>query len=81
MRVALLQEILERGSAQQLHDDEEAFAVFADIEDRDDVRMRQAGRRLCLAVKPCPDVGVVFEVGGQDLERRRLVPLRSSRAR
>ena len=38
-RVALLQEVLERRPAQQLHDDEETVAVFADVEDRDDVRM------------------------------------------
>ena len=67
-RVALLQEILERRPAQQLHDDEEAVAVFADVEDRDDVRMRQAGGRLRLPVEPRPDVGIVFEIGRQDLE-------------
>ena len=68
-RVGLLQEILERRPAQQLHHDEETVAVFADVEDRDDVRMGQAGGRLRLPVEPRPDVGIVVEIGRQDLER------------
>ena len=67
-RLALLQEILERRPAQQLHDDEETVGVFADVEDRDDVRMRQARGRLRLPVEPRPDVGIVVDIGGQDLE-------------
>ena len=46
----------------------ETVAVFADVEDRDDVRMRQARGGLRLPIEPRPDVGIVFDIGHQDFE-------------
>ena len=57
-RVRTLQVVGERPAFEQLHGDERAPLVLARVEDRDDVGMQQARRRLSLAIEPGARLGI-----------------------
>jgi hypothetical protein len=61
---------LEIGAFQQFHGHEEAAGVFAEIVDHHDVRVRQARRRLRLAMEALQAVVVP---GGDDFQRHMAV--------
>ena len=63
----------ERHALEQLHRDEGAPLILPGIEDRDDVRMQQAGGGLRLAVEARAGVGIALEIGHQHLQRDRAV--------
>ncbi len=57
-----LEELVEVGALEQLHDDEGAPAVLAEVVDLDDVAMVELARRPRLAEKPLPGLVVPFEI-------------------
>ena len=65
----LLEALVERLPAQELHDDEEPPVVFADVVDGDDVAVSEAGRDLGFAHEPRANVRLGLEVGHHDLYR------------
>ena len=57
----------------ELHDDEVGAGVLAPVEDRDDVRVAQLGRRLGLSAEALDEGRIDAQLGEEDLERHRPV--------
>ena len=69
------QALAQRLAVEQLHRGEGDLAVLAEIEDRQDVRMRERRDRLGLALEARQRVGVGGEMRRQDLDRHLAVEL------
>ena len=67
-RTARAQPLAKRLTLDEAHDEEDEAARFADAMDRDDVRMRKAGRRTGLSHEPLARRRVVGERSRQDLD-------------
>lgn len=67
--LVVLQQLAEGDPGQVLHDQVGGVVVLALIEDVDDVRVRQAGRRARLLDESLLERGVVGEVAVHDLDR------------
>ena len=65
---AVVDVVAQRGAAHQLHHDERAAFVLADIEDRADVGMVQGGCGARLGAQPLQRLLVVHEVLRHDLD-------------
>ncbi len=59
----------QRATGQAFHDDERHAVVFADVVDRDDVGVVDSGRGARLALEALAQVGLLGEIGAQDLDR------------
>jgi len=66
---ALHQHRPQRVARDQFHDGEAKAAVLADIEDREDVRVRKRGHGTGLAFEPRERHRIVGDLGGQHLDR------------
>ena len=65
---ALPQTFRERLALQQLGDDKKPIAIHADVEEREDIGMRERRHGARLALETRPSIGVVCDIGGQDLD-------------
>src|SRR5579871_2809217 len=71
-----LQRFGQREAVDQLHRVKRLPAVFADVEERDDVRMTERCKRPRLLQEPCPHLGVLAEMRQQGFERDLALELR-----
>ena len=72
-RAGRLEDRRQRAAVDVLHDDEVGAGVLAPVEDRDDVRVGEVGRRLGLPAEPLDERAVHRQLGKEDLERHRSV--------
>ena len=68
-----LQVLAERKTLEELHDDEGPAGVFTNVEHRNDVRMPDFGGDPGLAIETLAGLGLVLHLGGNELQRHRLI--------
>ena len=76
----VLQPLAERLALQQLHRRVDGALLAAEVVDGEDVRVREGGDRLRLALEAPERVGILGEVPRQDLDRHLALELRVARA-
>jgi hypothetical protein len=76
---AVLEPLAQRLPFEELHDGVRGGAVPPEVVDGKDVRMRELGDRARLALEACERLGVVGQLGGEDLDRDVAIEFRVAR--
>jgi hypothetical protein len=72
MIATALDDACERLACHQLHRQKQVPVELAELDDLDDVGMRELRRQLGFTLEPLHDLGVAGDIGVQQLQRDRL---------